>query len=181
MTLVITRGAAPNRPRRLMIPAISGFHSISACSASFAMYPDTTSGGGSNTSGIALQMSMSPRIFHFDTPPMCGELNPKTTRRMRVSRIAYEQKVQGSAFIDLAVFKAYGTEHFLRLRNGRHFGMSRHIAGMRDPVDRLGHDHAIAADHCGIWILTRFAGCLRKADAVAHHQAIDCLNVHTHS
>ena len=22
------------------------------------------------------EMSWSPRIFHFDTPPMCGELNP---------------------------------------------------------------------------------------------------------
>src|SRR3979409_1248595 len=83
--------------------------------------------------------------------------------------------------VDFAVFKAHGTERFLRLRNGRRFGMSRHIAVMRDLVDRLGHDHAITADHCGIWILTRFAGCLRKADAMAHHQAIDFLNVHTPS
>jgi hypothetical protein len=57
--------------------------------------------------------------------------------------------------------------------------MSHHIAVMRDHVDRLGHDCAIAADHCGIWILTRFAGCLQKTDAAAHHQAIDYLNVHT--
>jgi hypothetical protein len=31
------------------------------------------------------------------------------------------------------------------------------------------------------WIFTRFAGSLRKCDAMTHYQAIDFLNVHTDS
>jgi hypothetical protein len=42
----------------------------------------------------------------------------------------------------------------LRLRNGRHFGMSRHIAVMRDHVDRLGHVVSEGGTLSGSWTET---------------------------
>jgi hypothetical protein len=164
-----------------MIPTTCGFHSVSACSASFALYPDMASGGGANTSGIALQMSVSPRMFHFDTPPMCGELNPRApggcgsrgSRRSKRHKAPHPYRSRSLPGSRYGAFSALAKWPSLR-----------HVASHRrhrDPVDRLSHDHAITADHCGIWILTRFAGSLRKADAMTHHQAIDFLNVHTGS
>ena len=47
----------------------------------------TTSGTAAKICGIRLAMSSSRNMFHFDIPPITGELSAKTTRPIQASRM----------------------------------------------------------------------------------------------
>jgi hypothetical protein len=59
-----------------------------AASACSRMKPATISGGGAKTSGKVFESSASARMFQRESPPVSGAGMPKTTRPIRVSRIA---------------------------------------------------------------------------------------------
>jgi len=58
-----------------------------------------TSGTDPKTSGNWREISESRKTFHFDIPPMTGDLMEKMTRLIRVSRMAYEHIAQGSTVV----------------------------------------------------------------------------------
>ena len=57
-------------------------------SRQFSLNPATISGGGAKTSGKVFESSASARMFQRESPPVSGAGMPKTTRPIRVSRIA---------------------------------------------------------------------------------------------
>jgi len=67
-------GADPKHPRCFIIPQMMGFHVHQTIAASRQCTPAMTSGTDPNPSGIAFEISVSRRIFHFETPPIIGEL-----------------------------------------------------------------------------------------------------------
>src|SRR5665213_929258 len=69
-----TAGGGPKKPRCLMKAQITGFHRHHTAAASRHNNPAMTSGTGPNTCGMASESPRSRRIFHFDRPPITGDV-----------------------------------------------------------------------------------------------------------
>src|SRR5262245_62950954 len=96
--LVLPVSAEPKQARDLIPPQIIGFHFRQASPASFCISPAIVSGTGPNASGITFAISASRRTFHFEKPPIIGDLIAKTTRDILVSRIGKAHITHGSTF-----------------------------------------------------------------------------------